>query len=268
MTNQAPPPPYTDSGKSQLYHDTRNLVSDEAYARKMQQEYDSQYTHARGVAPQWPGEASSSSTGATSTSVPMNIPAQASNVPPALELHVYTTSMWTKFELDITTADKSRILLHAKFHQSLFRSRPDMIVHRGNSSGPVICTATFHSGLSSHANYEMQFPLLGRKVDMNRSGFWSSALDVYLEGQQYTIKGTHHEGGASKWSSGSLKLVDASGRTFAVFANKTHKSWDKQGTISFEVAGLSDMMIEQTICCFLVINEQNRRQNAASAASG
>jgi hypothetical protein len=297
MSYNEPPPTYTESEKPRIYHDTRARFasSDEQLARKLQQEYDSQDraqqpSQSRYLAPNGlPPRPSSSGSAAGSSKAPIYPPgqqqqqqpqypaqpsaapmrAQASNVAPATVFHVYDTSaMFRGRELDITLGDKRSVAFHVAFSRGgIFSSRPDITVYRGQNTNAVLCTGYFHSGLSSSANIELAFPQAAGGVQIDRTGVWSRSYGLVLNGQPMTIKNTHHNG-ASRWSSGSMKLVDGNGRIWATFVDVSHRSIDKQGRISIEAPELNPVVIEQVVCSLVALSEKLRRQRNNSAAAG
>lgn len=274
--NDAPPPypgpPSTEDFRP--FPNTENGIPvDKKDPKGLQAEHDSRnrYDPSNNLQPGPSTPRPSSAPGHDYNSQPprglvASIPAQAGNVPPAVVFHVYTTKrMWGR-ELAVTINGKTDVAFHVTLSsRGLFSSRPDMTVQRGSSSGPVLGTAYFRTGWSS-SQIELEFPQAGTSTEMNRTGLWSRACTVRLDGQMLEWRGTHHNG-ASRWSDASLKLVDGGGRIYAVYADTTYKAMTKQGRLSIEVPGLSDNMIEQIVCSGIALAEKERRTRAGAAAS-
>ena len=275
MSYDNSPPPYPGIKHSGLFPNAEGKFSgDEKDPQRLQAEYDSEYPYnvASNLQPDSsrprPSTAPNSDYAQPS---PRNhaaaISAETSNPQPSVIFQVYITKqVWTR-ELDITINGKTDVAFHVSFsHSCLFSSKPDMTIQRGSASGPVIGTVHFRKRLASRRITQLQFPEAGTSAELERKGWFSCASTVMLEGHMLEWKGTHGHG-ASKWSCGSLKLVDDSGRIYAVYADKTYKALTKQGRITIEVPGLSDNLIEQIVCSGLALAERERRAQAAGTAA-
>ncbi|KAI9659423.1 MAG: hypothetical protein M1821_001681 [Bathelium mastoideum] len=287
MSDHDNPPPYPgvpNAGNLNFARDTDiKILHDEKKTPYLQAEYTSQagynssnflQTGASGPRPSSAPDSNDDPKSTTHGQSSPTIPGQASNVPPAIFFHIYTTKRAWHRELDVTINGKTDVAFHVTFAACRFSSsKPDMTVQRGSASGPIIATAQYPCGFKSLKRVaSLDFPSTeangekGAQVQVVPTAICRRGYGLVLEGRALEWKGTHHNG-ASKWSGSSLKLVDESGRIYAVYADTTYKAWTKQGRLSIEVPGLSDVLIEQIVCSALVIVEHERRTQAAAAAA-
>ena len=279
MSQYDSPPPYTPSSGTGRHHppkaNTGTISNDQKIASALDVKYPSEAQYNNLHAPRsgspipLPSNASGSSWNSQPTSDRASaFPAQGSNVEPVVVFHVRTTKILWKREVAVTVNGQSDVAFHVTFpRHCLFSSGPDVMIQRGSAAGPVVANARLKS-YSMHGSASVEFPETQSRIDVERKSTCKRGYNVVLEGRAFEWRGTHHHG-ASKWSSGSLKLVDESGRILAVYVSADHKCWSNERRINIEVPGLSSAMIEQIVCTCLAIAEmETRRRNAGAASAG
>ncbi|KAI9712088.1 MAG: hypothetical protein M1820_001797 [Bogoriella megaspora] len=207
----------------------------------------------------------------TSSYVPQD---QSNGIPSQLEVHV--NSRWLRFYgWDITAPGKSRTIFHLSTGH---RGREQVTLHQGDSSGPILATVTFNSrNTTGTRGYNMEFPTATgpQQVNIPRPHYRRKIKasirlpdQINLAGKPLTVERTNDEGGASKIRRPGSKLVDASGKTCAVFMENYFRGHCPPGTISFQQPQLSDELKVQIVCCFVMERERSRRIEIASAGGG
>lgn len=256
--SQAPKSTFRSDEKSGINLDEKHSLEAQQYPSRTLQPGSSYPRPSSAPGSTWDSQSISDRTGAFSD--------QGSNVEPAVVFHVCTTKVCWKKEIDVTINGKTDVAFHVTFPRTLFSSKPDVTVQRASAAGPIIANGRL-ACMSLHKVGSVEFPEAQMHIDIARKSMWSRTCNVTLEGRALEWKGTRHNG-ASKWSCASLKLVDESGRIYAVFLAKDYKCGRDQGRISIEVPGLSDSMIEQIVCtCLVMMEAEERQRNAASAGA-
>lgn len=188
--------------------------------------------------------------------------------------HIYRTSpILSRKVYDIRHADKRTSAFHVTFPHTAFglTSRPNILIQRDDSNGPVIGEVRFHS---MHPD-EIVLPAFGpgstpetTKVTSER--FFNSRKRVHFGGKDYFWRHTSSKSdsgsgdGSTKESavSGRWKCVDDKGAVFAL-VNRT-ASTKKIGKIAVVQAGLSDQEIEALVVTALAMLEKEERRGSDS----
>ncbi|KAF2814506.1 uncharacterized protein BDZ99DRAFT_566503 [Mytilinidion resinicola] len=142
--------------------------------------------------------------------------------------------------------------------------RADLLIRRGNSSGPVIGSAKFH-----HFTSRVDLEYGQQKAEMRKDGAFTRRHVVDMPAgpdKSYYWKGTS-DYNSSFFTGGSLKLEGASGTVFVAFARSRGQS--KDGQLNILMEGLDEQFLDQIVVSFMAMVEvERRKRKSAAAASG
>ncbi|KAF2871061.1 hypothetical protein BDV95DRAFT_594968 [Massariosphaeria phaeospora] len=180
-------------------------------------------------------------------------PAVAAPPPPQppLEFHVFVDGTLRRKALRILHADK---ITPAYFVEL---SRKQLVVHRGNESGPVIGRVGYHT--FSPGKMDLVFGSQP-EVEMKRVGLFSKNYSVALPAAGSPAPFAWHVS-----LGGHISLMDGAGATLADFSRSMKPS--KDGVLTMGVFGVQQEFMDQIIISFVAVEEMVIRTAAAAGAA-
>lgn len=144
-------------------------------------------------------------------------------------------------------------------------SKPNILVQRGNDSGPVIGEVRFRSMFSAD---EIYLPSLGRSAasestTVSSDGLFTRRKRVRFAGRDWFWRGTKekaaggHKGHGESIVGSGLKCTDVDGEVYALITKTA--SPNKVGRFAITKWGLSDREIEGLIVTGLAVLEKEDR---------
>lgn len=187
-----------------------------------------------------------------------------------LVFHIYRTSPpLSKKVYDITLGDRKTQAFHVTFPHTAFglSSRPDILVQRGGSSGPVVGEVRYHSW----NNDEVLLPLISDSVaKLTSDGFFKKGRKIRCDGKDWCwrqVSSGGQNGVGENLINGHWKCTDPQGAICGL-VSRTTTSAKKVGKIAVTQDSMEDKEIEAFVVCAVAILEKEQRRGSTSSSEG
>lgn len=190
-----------------------------------------------------------------------------------LVFHIYRSSAaLSRKAYNITLADRKTTAFYVSFPYTAFglSSKPNILVQRGGSSGPVVGEVRYHSWNTD----EIMLPLISSSVaKLTTDGFFKKGRKIRLDGKDWLWRQVSNklesgkDGVGESEVNGRWKAVEAKSGAIFALVSRTAGS-DKVGRIAVTQDKLDDKVIEALVVCAVATLEKEERSGSISSSDG